>query len=272
MMKNVIIMGSGRSGTSMAAGLFRNSGADFGDVMLDPSVSNPVGYYEDQKVNNANNEVISQILGRDEWSFFQRLLKPPVFRDARCWWMATPPKLRPVTIGEHTKKKMLTYMERQPFCLKDPRFSSTLEAWRPHIPENTVYLVVFREPAKVIDSMLRDAREKYDPPLPTRRKDAELAYLRVYNRLLDEWSNTTEWMFLDYQDLISGKSFEALQAFTGAEIDGSEIDSKLSRAQAQKGEGNPRIAACEVLYDRLKARAAEDLKRHQPVHTEARSA
>ena len=49
---NIIILGSGRSGTSMVAGLFRNCGYYMGDNYILPRESNPKGFFEDSEINN----------------------------------------------------------------------------------------------------------------------------------------------------------------------------------------------------------------------------
>jgi len=260
-MKNLIILGSGRSGTSMAAGLFRNTGAHFGNRPLDSSVSNVKGYYEDQQINNVNNQVINRMMRGTAWDQVRERFRAPVQRDARCWWMATPAKVPDVAVPPITLERMRPNLERQPFCLKDPRFSTTLKAWMPHLPEGTRFLAVFREPGKVVDSMLRDAREKYDPPLPTRAKDAATAYLRVYTRLLDEWSDTESWMFVDFNDLINGDAIDALEAFAQTAVDRSEIDPSISRAKAVPDTSSALMRRCNALFDRLRERAERDITR-----------
>jgi len=271
-MNNLIVLGSGRSGTSMAAGLFRNSGAHFGNQPLKPSVSNVKGYYEDEEINDANNEVINHMLRGTKWGKLVEPLRAAVQRDARCWWMATPATVPDVAVPKSTLKKMRNHLAQQPFCLKDPRFSTTLRAWMPHLPEGTRFLAVFREPGKVVDSMLRDAWEKYDPPLPTRPKDAATAYLRVYERLLDTWSDTRDWMFVDFADLLGGDALGALEKFAGTQVDRSEIDPKISRAKPKPGTGSLLMRRCNELYGRLRERSLQDRTRWEADTGQNRSA
>ena len=65
-------MGSSRSGTSLTASLFRNSGYFYGNELLPPSVSNPKGYYEDRDINLLNNQLIDMVLN---WPTLNRLRK-----------------------------------------------------------------------------------------------------------------------------------------------------------------------------------------------------
>ena len=63
-MRNLIILGSGRSGTSAVAGLFRNvPGVFYGYETLAPSPGNERGYYECEVVNAINNLLIRQMTG-----------------------------------------------------------------------------------------------------------------------------------------------------------------------------------------------------------------
>ena len=59
-MRSCLILGAGRSGTSMTAGLLRHSGAFFGFEMLGASPANPRGYYEDRLLNITNNLIIQR--------------------------------------------------------------------------------------------------------------------------------------------------------------------------------------------------------------------
>jgi hypothetical protein len=57
--RNLFILGSGRSGTSMVAGLFRNAGYFMGDKLHEPRHSNPLGFFEDAAVNNINESILA---------------------------------------------------------------------------------------------------------------------------------------------------------------------------------------------------------------------
>src|ERR1700726_1587163 len=61
-MRNCIILGCGRSGTSLASGLLAGSGYFMGDHLYPPSEGNPKGYFEDQDVNAINEDLLEPVI------------------------------------------------------------------------------------------------------------------------------------------------------------------------------------------------------------------
>ena len=59
---NLFVLGCGRSGTSLVAGLFRNAGYFMGENLLRPRDGNPLGFFEDREVNSINEELIGPLL------------------------------------------------------------------------------------------------------------------------------------------------------------------------------------------------------------------
>jgi hypothetical protein len=264
-MHNLIILGSGRSGTSMVTALFRHSGAFFGDRLIPPSPANPYGYYEDFEINDLNAAVI-QLLLAQVWQT-ERLVRGdhPIHRHFPALWLAAPWHIPPVSIPPTVRDAMLGKFRRQPFCFKDPRFCVTLPAWRPHLPADVRFLVVFRDPHRTVDSILRDAVESYDTPLPVTANWAYLHWWRNYRRLLDQLSTDGDWLFVHYDDVLSGRAVPAVEHFVDARVDTSQLDPRASRSKSRTGPSPFRHAApCARLYERLRTRAAADLKRWTP--------
>ena len=54
---DLFITGSGRSGTSMVAGLFRATGAFMGQHLVKPRISNPLGFFEDAEIKDRKSVV-----------------------------------------------------------------------------------------------------------------------------------------------------------------------------------------------------------------------
>ena len=259
-MKNVLILGSGRSGTSLTAGLFRNSGAYFGDHPVAATESNPRGYYEDHLINRLNDRLIWQIL---DWPRFNRLrtrVDPPFHNDYRCFWLAAPWWLRHVTASDDNVMQIKHFAARQPFCYKDPRFSVTLEMWRPYLPADICCIVLFRDPRRTVTSMLHDA-ELYDPPLQVPRRWAYLSWYRTYRRLLRRFSRRGDWLFIHYDQVLDGRAAPALESFAQTKLDTSEIDPSLSRSKPDDTDGQPEVKRCQRLYRKLVARSNRDLRR-----------
>ncbi len=261
-MRNLLILGTGRSGTSMVAALFRNSGMYFGDNLLPARIGNPFGYYEDPELNRLNAHVIAQVIAR-LWT--TRLLPRwvhPVHRRAAAFWLAAPWYLPRIVPDLDVRVAMLAKFARQPFCLKDPRFCVTLPTWRRFLPPDTRYLVVFRDLQLTADSMLRDALEREDDPLPMDARWAVVLWWRSYQRLLHEFARTGEWLFVHYDEVLSGAALPAISGFAETAVDASQLDPSVSRAQPAKSHvGWHWARRCARLYEELRARAAKDLTR-----------
>jgi len=68
-MKNCIILGSGRSGTSMLAGCLAKSGYFMGDNLYPAREANPKGFFEDPEIN-AINEMLIAGCYENRWKWF----------------------------------------------------------------------------------------------------------------------------------------------------------------------------------------------------------
>jgi hypothetical protein len=259
-MYNLLVMGSGRSGTSMATALFRNSGYFFGDSLIPPGPANPFGYYEDKGLNHLNTLIISRLLFAHTLSRCSPKLLHPVHRQYLAAWMAAPAVLIPRRPMPEQEESIRHYLERTPFCFKDPRFNVTLPVWRPYLPEDTRFLVVFREPDRTVDSILRVASVEYQPPLPVTPRWAYLHWARNYGRILDRFADDENWLFVDYNSIVERRSLPAIRSFSEAEVDASELDPSVRLSQPSQRFNRLREARrCYRVHERLRERAARDL-------------
>ena len=76
-MKNVLILGSGRSGTSMVAGTLSKAGYFMGERLYKPRESNPKGFFEDPEINGINEALIAKVVPHrppliGKWLFHER--------------------------------------------------------------------------------------------------------------------------------------------------------------------------------------------------------
>jgi len=244
----------------MVAGMFRNSGAFMGETLLAPTVSNKYGYYEDRRLGSLNIRLVEQAV---EWPKFNRLIRrhvsPAAHVDQRAYWLAAPRRLRKVSPSTGDLRQMRGFAKRTPFCYKLPHFNVTLPAWRSVLTSDTRFIVVFRDPAKTVDSMLRDAHEVYDPPLAITKKWCLTSWERNYRRLLFDFGRHGEWLFLDYRQVASLEGVPAIEHFAETEVDSSEIDPGVSRAQTGMLSTDARLRRCQALYDVLRERARRDV-------------
>ncbi len=77
-------------------------------------------------------------------------------------WLAAVPLGTPISCPPSIEQQIVTQTAKAPFCFKDPRFCYTLPAWRPHA-RHAVFLCIFREPARTVQSILKECR---DAPVP----------------------------------------------------------------------------------------------------------
>lgn len=217
-MKNVIIMGSGRSGTSMTAGVLAQSGYFMGHYVLNKGrINNPFGNYEDREVNYINEQLLSQVIQgpelvdgvmthRDRPSDLQRWLgRVPV-------GTVIPPLM--AYMG-----KLLELTSHKPYCFKDPRFSYTLPVWRPYL-QDTVFVCVFREPHKTAQSILKQIKDA--PYLKGLEMDYSMAiqvWSLMYSHILDIHRVDGEWLFLHYDQLLTNAGLDRLSVFIDAAVD-----------------------------------------------------
>jgi hypothetical protein len=106
--------------------------------------------------------------------------------------------------------------------------------------------------------MLRDAVELYDPPLPIDQRTAYRLWQRIYSRLLYQARNNHHWIFAHYHDMITGEAIPALEAFSEAKLDTSEVNQSISRSTDRELKLSRLIRRCMRLYSHLLERAQSD--------------
>ncbi len=227
-MKNCIILGCGRSGTSLLAGLLKESNYCLGKNLLPPTSSNPKGYFEDREVNNINEDILSintinrpPFLGR---YFFKTI---PT-KDQR--WLSTVPLNKTIVSSVEINRKInhIISSASTPFCFKDPRFSYTLPVWKKYFPKNIKFLVVFRHPESTITSILKDCKSmQYLQNLKISEKRAYKVWYLMYSHILEKHMKTGNWLFLHYEQLLNYSSVERLELFLETKINTNLIDPNL---------------------------------------------
>src|SRR5260370_15008227 len=143
--RNCLILGSGRSGTSMLAGALASAGYYMGEHLIPAEESIPKGYFEDDEINAINEALLA-----------------PVTPEPSCpvygWrWLASVPVERWPPCSADLARRIQVQTARSPFCFKDPRFCYTLPAWRPFLGD-AVLLCMIREPARTAHSIVKECR------------------------------------------------------------------------------------------------------------------
>jgi hypothetical protein len=192
----VVVLGSGRSGTSLLMQVLVELGLQVSDNLVPANASNPEGFYEDVDLKDIQHELYSCLHGT---------MLTPLPRN----WLDTE-CARKAKIGLTGILERLLQNRSGVLGIKDPRISTLLPLWvRLFNPLRVVpiYILALREPQSVISSF---ARQYNDPG-----HVAELVWLL---RTVEAVENTAADCFIaHYEDwLTDAQSIaQALLHYTG---------------------------------------------------------
>jgi|LSQX01.1.fsa_nt_gb hypothetical protein len=241
-MNNCLILGFGRSGTSLLGGLLHHSGYFSGNHLHPARESNPKGFFEDVVINRINEHILENYDFSKQYSDFPIYSKPysPFSpRQGHRW-------LTYIKAGTNINCNNPEIIQRlinaincnKVFAYKDPRFSYTLSVWLPHLPGNTRFLCIFRNPVSVAKSVVREC-ESMDY-LKDFYIDQNLVYDLWYQSytnlllLIDKYKLDKKVLFIPYEGLINGKYLQNISTFLNAEIHADFIDPELQRNKSKE--------------------------------------
>lgn len=239
-MRNVIILGSARSGTSMVAGVLAGAGYFFGETVIPADERNPMGFLEDREVLDINERLLDQVLTRAPAN---RRIRKLLFRSrpgAHQGHLAHLPLNVSISAPPDVISRISSLVSKEPFCLKDPRFSWTLPAWRPFL-QNTIFICVFRQPAVVADSLLR-----LDGNFLSHR-GALRVWENAYAHIIENHRHFGEWLFVSYDQVLHGDGVARLARFTGSQVDADFPQASLKRSSPERAVR----AESQRIYDQL---------------------
>jgi hypothetical protein len=228
---NCLIVGAGRSGTSLTGLLLARAGYHVYGNTHPPDEGNPLGYFEDVDVNAANDAILAPFYC-SAWRRFSRMLKrKPYVKSTGAWLLDLAPReLESISLRPEHVDKFRKLFARTPFAYKDPRFSFTLGALAALIPKNTFHLCVFRDPLQVVESSRKhalrsgvDVDDKYC-----------FAVWEAHYRCLFEHRRKLggQWLFISYQQLIDGVAVLRMEEFLKIRLDRTLVKPELNRAKA----------------------------------------
>lgn len=218
-MKNCIILGSGRSGTSMAAGLFSKCGYYMGDRLVKPRPANPKGFFESPTINlNINERLLHRVPAFNGLGSGQRWLDIILPR-------VVIPENKAVT------KLIKRVISNTPFCFKDPRFCYTLSAWLPYINlDSTIFICVFRHPNSTINSIVKECSSaKYLDDVSMTEEWASKIWYTMYLNIIKKYKNIGNWIFLHYDRFFDREVLCGLEHKLDADIDQSFPERTLKK-------------------------------------------
>ncbi len=217
-MRNVLILGSGRSGTSMLAGAFAHAGWFVGAAPYPARSSNPKGFFESKEINGLNEYLLSLGEG-DVLGAWQR-------------WLADLPVDWTCPTDERAQRRIAELVGRAPYCFKDPRFSYTLPAWAP-FTQDALRLCVFRHPEAVARSIVKECeQEAYLRSARMTRERALSAWLAMHRRILEVLRADGEWCFVHYEQVLRGEGLERVERLVGAPLSREFPEENLQRTKA----------------------------------------
>jgi hypothetical protein len=247
--RSCFILGSGRSGTSLTAGLLAEAGYFMGDRLFAGDEGNPKGYFEDREINGINEGLLAQLLPGPRRTLADKLLGRERPRAVWYRWLAEIPADRTMPSSLKLAKRIQRVTAREPFCFKDPRFCYTLGVWRRLAPEAAM-LCVLRHPETSAESIVKEAQrnEILLDGAPVDYERALRIWRMMYDYVLDvHYPAGGDWLFVHYEQLISGTAYEAIEKLLRVNVQREFADTKLRRSKT------PPKARADVaeLYQRL---------------------
>jgi hypothetical protein len=234
----------------MVAGLLASSGYFMGNK-LDAyrGETNPKGFFEDPDINALNERILDPVVPRRPREPVGRLLYPRRSVNWSYWLTCVAPDTAIPPPAGGLEEWIRSYTDTRPFCFKDPRFSYTLSAWRREAP-NARFICVFREPNRTAQSMVKEAGQaEYLRYFKFEYADALRVWQAMYLRILNEHARTGEWLFVHYDQVLDGQVFEALEQFTGAQVDRTFPEASLARSESVGAVGDDVKATYETLCE-----------------------
>jgi hypothetical protein len=229
-MRNCVIIGSGRSGTSMLAGLLYSSGYSLGKDLLPPTPSNPKGYFESHSINELNNDLLKSAITTRPLGPIGILF--PGRLPLGLLWLADIDFPAQIDVSDSHLDRMRSLIPDKPFCLKDPRFCYTLGAWLPILDQNDViFLCIFREPGRTASSMKTDVHERAYKDFYLTRRRALSSWVSMYEHVLRKYSLHGRWLFAHYDQILDGSVISSIEDALDTKIDTSFVDSELKRSR-----------------------------------------
>ena len=248
-----MILGSGRSGTSMLAGILHQAGYFLGDKLYPGRESNPKGFFEWGRINRINEDILAAYHKRDvcTW-FYEKILKRhTVFSPGKSqhWLLALPDKTAVSNHDPAIVKQIGQVLKREPFCYKDPRFCYTLPVWKPYLKPDTAFICVFRQPGITVESILKECRtQDYLKDLRIDRRSAYRVWCRLHARLLEQYeAGGDNFFFVHYDQVYDGSAIGPLSRFLGVKLDAGFVDRALKRTVSGD---NPPVQVMNI-YRRL---------------------
>jgi hypothetical protein len=253
-MRNCFMLGSGRSGTSMLAGLLHQAGYFMGDKLHKPLESNPKGFFEWMIINQINEQILAgyareNLIGKLFKMFLKKgTVHAPIGRNQK-WLLSLPKDVDVQNYTPQVETQIKEVLAKEPFGYKDPRFSYTLPVWKKFLKPDTVFICVFREPDVTVNSILKECRTReYLGSLYINRRMAYGVWFNIYSHILFKHAKHFEnFIFVHYDQVYHGTALPMLSRMLGVPLKKDFVDEDLKRTVP----GGSVPGKVKELYERL---------------------
>lgn len=260
-MKNCIITGFGRSGTSLMAGLLHEAGYYVGDHLYPPRLSNPKGFYEDKEINYINEVILSAYDGLEKKDnrHDYKLFSPYNPRFGHRWLSYIPVDSNVECNDLAIIKSIIAYSKRNPFAYKDPRFCFTLDVWKKYLDADVIIIVMLRNPFHTVESVLKECQSvNYLKDFAISRQLALDLWINYYERIHQHIINESKHKYrvVQYEDILSGGSVSAIADVINAPLKTDFVDLSLNRSSKVVSEAwysDSAYNKCLFTYNKIKA-------------------
>ncbi len=178
----ILVVGTGRSGTSALTGMIQILGAHLGEPLKPGDASNPKGYFENTRLTDLHKRLLSE--AGIAW-----LVSPPVVSIG-----ATPDRC--AAVEDHVAK---IFGDRSPIAIKDPRLCVLIDVYVPTLRRMMGYEVhcvrISRDPVEVARSIITATGMQESHWLPIVHRHAELLDAAIRG-------NTVDCIDCAYADLV----------------------------------------------------------------------
>ena len=228
MSRDCLILGSGRSGTSFAAGMLAAAGYFMGEALWSGNDGNPHGYFEDREINSINEELIEPLTFTRS---LRRFLPGSRHPDGFHRWLAIVAPGTVISCPRRLARRIEAATRRRPFCFKDPRFCYTLPVWRPYVG-STALICVFRHPGVTANSILTECRRAdYLKQMKMDFSRALGVWEAMYRHILEvSYPAGGDWLFVHYDQLLNGSAAQRFESLLQAKVDTKFADPQLKRS------------------------------------------
>jgi hypothetical protein len=239
-MNNCLILGFGRSGTSMMGGLLDRSGYYTGENSYGPRNTNPRGFFEDEKINNVNERILENFDYHHDHPvelITGKTYSPFNPRYGHRWLSFIPHDVLIDNQDPLIHQEIVNIVNKSmPFAFKDPRFSYTLPVWCRILDINARFICLFRNPSATVKSVLFECSSvEY---LSDFYIDEMLCYqlwANCYQNIIDNHLPLLKdrLLLVSYEHMVGNGKMERLSEFLGAPISNAFIDPELNRSKAE---------------------------------------